>query len=203
MARRYLIPQSTPSDPEFIKELMTGMHSMLIHHGVTFDLKNVTPPRPDVRYWWYAETHGNGAIVVTDDHKMPPYGTPVRYLSVQGSDKFVEACSGWIEKYVPFIPVSELQRAVQENGEVEPQFLVLLALAVGDTPDPTSLKLIREAMRSEDDAVRFTAVFVGSLVPWEELTELLQERRQQDSSPEVRKLAENVLAARATSPRAG
>ncbi|MEZ4293412.1 MAG: HEAT repeat domain-containing protein [Polyangiaceae bacterium] len=196
MARRYFIPQSSLGDPEFIAELMTGLHSMLIHHGAAFDLKNVAPPRAGVRYWWYAESRGRGAIVVTDDGQMPPLGRPVRYLSVEGSDEFVRECGGWVEKYVPFIPVPELQRAVREHREDEPTFLVVLAMAAGEEPDPTSVELILDALNAEDDAVRYTAVFVGSLVSWKQLDEPLRDREQHDASPDVRKLAANVLAAR-------
>jgi hypothetical protein len=196
MSRRYYVPQSRPGDPEFIKELMSGMYMMLANHDLAFEMKEAAPPRPNVRYWWFADTEGRGAIVVTDDYAMPPYGVPGRLLSVDGTKDFVDSTCKLVDKYVPFIPLSELQRAAREHGEEEPQMYVTLAAATGETSDPESLRIILEALRSPEESVRFAAVFAASLVSWEDLGQPLEELRREDPSGSARKLAENVLAAR-------
>lgn len=127
-------------------------------------------------------------LIATEDRSIG-----VRYVMLEGSVHYIESVSRVIQNAFEIVTLRELQRMAEEQLAHEPELLVKVAIASGDEPDPTTIRLLEGALHNVDRTIRMKGVEAAALTQWPQFAPPLAKIYSADEDPEVRWLAGESL----------
>lgn len=191
MYRLHCVLNTDPGDPQLLDVIETALDEMDKTLGIGLYYAFYQEGGEGLGRHVYEEMDKRAILSLVEDFLLP-----VSYLIIEAPKReIVESISQLLSEYLPFVSLEELQQAAIRNIVDKPKALVRMALGAGDQADSVSVEIIRDALRSEDELVRFRAAEAASLTQWPEFLADLPPLVQGDSSPEVREMARRAVEA--------